>query len=57
MNEDKSLYDKLVIANEPVWSIGTGLVCATKDAEETNKNIRKTIELASSKDIADKIRI
>lgn len=53
MNEDKTLYNNLVIANEPVWSIGTGLVCAPKDAEETNKNIRKTIELASTKEIAD----
>lgn len=47
--------DKLVIAYEPVWAIGTGVVAQPYQAQEALAYIRKTIELMYSKDISDKI--
>jgi len=34
-------YDKLIIAYEPVWAIGTGISATTKEIKETHENIRK----------------
>lgn len=33
-------WDKVVIAYEPVWAIGTGKVASPEQAEETQKAIR-----------------
>ncbi|KAJ1624719.1 triose-phosphate isomerase [Pavlovales sp. CCMP2436] len=47
----------VVIAYEPVWAIGTGLVATPEQAQETQKQIREYIAEAASPDVAAKIRI
>ena len=49
--------DKLVVAYEPIWAIGTGKTASPEDAEEMCKYIRGILEELYSKDLADKIRI
>jgi len=55
----KGLIDpaKLVIAYEPVWSIGTGVTASPEQAQETHKALRDWIEKEVSKEAADGIRI
>merc|ERR1712151_266031 len=58
----KQIYDlldpeKVVIAYEPVWAIGTGLTATPEDAQETHPGIRKLIAEKASKKVADAIRI
>ncbi len=48
--------DKVTIAYEPIWAIGTGNTCSPEDAEKMCENIRNTIR-ERYKDAADKIRI
>lgn len=47
----------IVIAYEPVWAIGTGLVCASSDAQKVHVFIRKFLASMYSQETADKIRI
>ena len=49
--------DKIVIAYEPVWAIGTGKTATPEDADDAHLFIRKTIESLYSKDIAEKLII
>jgi len=49
--------EKVVIAYEPVWAIGTGLVATPEQAQETHKQIREYLATAASADVAAKIRI
>jgi len=49
--------EKVVIAYEPVWAIGTGLVATPEQAQDTQKSIREYIASAASPDVAAKIRI
>jgi len=49
--------EKVVIAYEPVWAIGTGLVATPEQAQETHKSIREYLATAASPDVAAKIRI
>ena len=48
---------KVVIAYEPVWAIGTGLTATDEQANETIGVIRKAIEGAYGKEVADETRI
>ena len=48
---------KCVIAYEPVWAIGTGVVATPEQAEEAHAAIRKMIEKNYSKEVADVVRI
>lgn len=48
--------DKLTIAYEPIWAIGTGKTCEASDAEKMCANIRKTIK-DNFGDIAQDLRI
>jgi len=34
-------YEKLIIAYEPVWAIGTGVSATNKEIEQTHAEIRK----------------
>ena len=47
----------VVIAYEPVWSIGTGVTASPEQAQETHAGIRKWIADNVSKDVAEGIRI
>ncbi len=47
----------IVIAYEPVWAIGTGLVATDEQANETIGVIRKAIERAYGKEVSDAVRI
>ena len=49
--------EQIVFAYEPIWAIGTGKTATPEIAEETCRDIRKTIERLYSKDAADKMRI
>ena len=46
-----------VIAYEPVWAIGTGLVASDEQANETIGVIRAAIARKYGKEVADKVRI
>jgi triosephosphate isomerase len=50
-------YDRVVIAYEPVWAIGTGKVATPQQAQEVHEHLRKFIEKNSNADVAKKIRI
>ena len=49
--------EKVVIAYEPVWSIGTGVTATPEQAQETHAAIRKWISENVSAEVADAIRI
>merc|ERR1719230_2309431 len=49
--------EKVVIAYEPVWAIGTGLTATPEDAQATHAGIRKLISERVSPEAADAIRI
>ena len=49
--------ERIVIAYEPVWAIGTGLTATPEDAQEMCGAIRARLGELYSQDVADKIRI
>jgi len=50
-------WDKVVIAYEPVWAIGTGKTATPEMAQETHAAIRKFIGATCGQAVADKVRI
>merc|ERR1712072_23810 len=50
-------WDTFVIAYEPVWAIGTGLVATPEQAQETQANIRAFVKEKMGDEIAEKVRI
>lgn len=46
--------ERVIIAYEPVWAIGTGLTATPEQANEVNRAIRNLIEELYSKAVADK---
>lgn len=50
-------FDKIVIAYEPVWAIGTGKTATAEEANSTIKFIRDTVAKKFSAKIAEKVRI
>ncbi len=48
---------KIIVAYEPVWSVGTGRACNPNQAEKMIKNIRDSISLLYGKKAGDLIRI
>ena len=48
---------KITIAYEPIWAIGTGKTASTEQAEDMHKNIRLAISNKYSKEVADSISI
>ena len=54
--ENDAFWNKVVIAYEPVWAIGTGKTATSEQAQEMNAFLRKTIrEIKGEK--ADEISI
>jgi len=49
--------EKLIIAYEPVWAIGTGKICSGEDANKIIKMIRSTIKEKSTPQISETVRI
>jgi len=49
--------EKIVIAYEPVWSIGTGVTASPDQAQETHSALRQWISTNKSPEVADAIRI
>jgi triosephosphate isomerase len=54
---DKSDAEKIVIAYEPIWAIGTGRSSNGPDANVVSKVIRDTIAEMYGSSVADKVRI
>ncbi len=54
---DAGAWKHIILAYEPVWAIGTGETASPEQAQEMHAFIRKTIEGAYSKAIADKVSI
>ena len=50
-------WEKIIIAYEPVWAIGTGETASPQQAQEMHKFIRKNIEESYSKTIAENVSI
>lgn len=50
-------FDKIVIAYEPVWAIGTGKTATAEDANSTIKYIREVLKKYFGASVADKTRI
>jgi len=55
--KDVKKWESIVIAYEPVWAIGTGVVASPDQAQDTQHAIRKWFSDNVSKDVADRIRI
>jgi triosephosphate isomerase len=49
--------NKVVIAYEPVWAIGTGKVATPQQAEEVHADLRKLIEARYNAEVASAVRI
>ena len=49
--------DKVVIAYEPIWAIGTGKTASAAEANETIGAIRKAIAQVYGEEVASKVRI
>jgi len=49
--------ERIIIAYEPVWAIGTGKTATPEQAQEMHGFIRATIAETHGKDVADKTRI
>lgn len=49
--------EKLVIAYEPIWAIGTGKTATPEDAQEVCGAIRKTLVELLGEDVASKVRV
>ena len=54
---DGEMAAELVVAYEPVWAIGTGLVATTDQAESAHAHLRKELALRYNSDVADATRI
>jgi triosephosphate isomerase len=50
-------WEKVVLAYEPVWAIGTGKVATPEQAEEVHAYLRKWLEDNVSEKVSDSVRI
>lgn len=53
----KNAVEKVILAYEPVWAIGTGKVCDTAQAEEVNIFLKKALCEKYSRNIANSMQI
>ncbi len=52
-----SFMDRVIVAYEPVWAIGTGKTATPEDAQDAHKNIRAQLARQYGQDIANRVRI
>lgn len=57
LSNSQERYANIVIAYEPVWAIGTGVVATPLQAQETHNFIRAWLKENVSQEVADSIRI
>jgi len=50
-------FQRIVIAYEPVWAIGTGKTATPEQAEEVHADLRKIIADCYTPDVAERVRI
>ena len=50
-------WDKIVLAYEPVWAIGTGVVATPEQAQDVHRFVREWVGGNVSQDVAAKVRI
>lgn len=55
LNEDEAA--KLIVAYEPVWAIGTGMVATPQSAQDAAQAIRANLATTFSAKVADQVRI
>jgi triosephosphate isomerase len=48
---------KIVIAYEPIWAIGTGVVATPQQAEEVHADLRRLLETRYNSEVASAVRI
>jgi len=53
----KEQMENVVIAYEPVWAIGTGLVCGSEDANAVHKYLRGVLATLYDQEVANATRI
>jgi triosephosphate isomerase len=53
----EQVKEKVVVAYEPVWAIGTGRVATAADAEEVCKALRATLAEKYGAEVADEVRV
>lgn len=53
----KEQAEKLVVAYEPIWAIGTGKSATKEDAQKMCKAVRDIVENMYGKEVADKVRV
>ncbi len=49
--------ERIIIAYEPVWAIGTGKTASPEQAQDMHVAVRKTVASMHGRDIADRVRI
>lgn len=54
---DEKDFDKIVIAYEPVWAIGTGKTASPEQANQMHIFIRETVEKLYNQDVSANLRI
>lgn len=54
---DSQEADRIVVAYEPVWAIGTGLTASPQQAEEMHSFVRKLLAKVFGGDLADSMRV
>ena len=54
---DKSDWENIVLAYEPVWAIGTGETASPEQAQEMHEFIRETVRKAFGSEIAENVSI
>ena len=54
---NKTDFNRLIIAYEPIWAIGTGVTASPAQAQEIHKFIRQEIAVKYSQEIADAMTI
>jgi triosephosphate isomerase len=50
-------WDRVVLAYEPVWAIGTGVTASPEQAQEVHAMLRSWLAGVYGKEVADKLRI